>query len=186
MKLFLSAIMFAGIFSAGAATVMINDFESGKSDGWGPYSDQEKPGTVVIADDTVSGDNAAKVTLESCKQYRGVQYFLAPKMPPDTVAVTFLIKSISGPPPSNLALAETPERYGKRLVSARADFDAKGNDWQKVRVPLSDMIYDSQGPDYEKPFSAFKPGAIYTVFFYVPVSDQRSVFLLDDIAWETK
>lgn len=186
MKLPLTAILSAAVLSASAATILINDLENGKTAGWGPYSDQPGPGSATITDDAVSGDNALKVTLEGCKQYRGIQYHDAPVMPEGATAVSFLIKPVTGAPPAWLALGEVSGRYGKVLARGRAPIKTTGSDWQKVTIPLSEMIGDIPGPDYEKPFSAFKPGAIYTFAFYVPVSGQRSVFLLDDIAWETK
>jgi len=181
MKWFpIATLIAAGILSADAAT-MICDFETVKTNGWSVYSDQQKKGEVTIADDAVSGDKALKVTLAGCRQYRGVQYSLAPVMPAGATGVSFLIKPVTGAPPVWLALAESRKRYGKILAKGRAPIKTQGNDWQKVTIRFSDLIGDGK-----KPFTSLKPGAIYTLSFYVPISEQRSEFLLDDIVWETK
>ena len=54
----------------------------------------------------------------------------------------------------------------------------------KITVPLASMKYGS-GPERGKAFP-FKPGAVYSLRIYGAVSERPSVFLLDDIVWETE
>ena len=184
-KLFLTAILSGSVLRLAAAPVVIDDFEKGKPDGWTVYKDAKSPAAqLAVTDDAISGDGALKVMLGGCTRYQGIQFFKVPVMPEKAVAVSFLVKPVSGPPTTALALSERKERYGRDLATAVANLKISGDDWQKITVPLASMKYGS-GPERGKAFP-FKPGAVYSLRFYGAVSERPSVFLLDDIVWETE
>ncbi len=185
MKTLFTAIFAAATAALTAGTVVIDDFEKGKIDGWLGYQDAESAKSqLALTDETLSGDGALKATFQGCKRYQGLQFFKAPVPPANAVAVSFLLKPVSGAPPTALAFAERQDRYGKDLSLGVGTIKAVGNDWQKITVRLDSLRYAS-GPERNKPYP-FKPGAIYSLRFFLPVSDQPSVFLLDDIVWETE
>ncbi|MPN40169.1 hypothetical protein SDC9_187705 [bioreactor metagenome] len=81
-------------------------------------------------------------------------------------------------------LTEQDKRYGKDIATGLVPLKLTGNDWQKVTLKLDDFKYGS-GPDKGKKMPV-NPGAVYIFRFYGPVTAQPSVFLVDDIAWETE
>lgn len=178
------ATLAPGAFAAPATSkVVIDDFEKGNR-GWSGYSDREDLPLVVITDEAISGDKALEVTFRGCKSYQGLHIFNAAVLPEKAVGISFLIKPISGAPPVALCL-ENPKLVkteGQHMAVAVGIFDVKGNDWQKVTIPFSKLIYGS-GPKQSQPFPPLEPGAVYTLRFYGPVVDAPSVFLLDDFAW---
>lgn len=186
MKKILAAILSGGILSAGAASVAIADFEDGELRGWQGYKDPESaaPVLTVETDEAISGDKAMKVVFDGCKRYQGITFHLAPVLPEKCTAVSFLVKPVSGSPPESLALGEAEKRYAKARAAAVARIGTDGNDWQKVTIRLDEMKYGS-GPERGANFP-FRPGAIYQVTFYGIVTDRPSVFLIDDIKWETE
>lgn len=185
MKTILSAVTLSAAFVLTAGTVPVDDFEQGKIDGWGGYKDKESAAPVLtLSDDAVSGDAALKIEFGGCKQYQGVFYQKAPAMPKEAVGVSFLIKPASGLPPGAFVLSEQDKRYGKDVATGLVPLNLTGNDWQKVTLKFDDFKYGS-GPERGKKFPV-KAGAIYVFRFYGPVTAQPSVFLIDDIAWETE
>lgn len=186
MKRLLIIILAGGFLAAGAATITIADFENRELRGWQGYKDSESPTPVlsIDADDAISGKAALKVVLNGCKRYQGIHFHLAPVLPENAAAVTFLIKPVSGAPPESIALGEAEKRYGKIGTAGVARIRTSGEDWQKVTIRLDEMEYGS-GPKRGRKFP-FKPGAIYQITFYGIVSDQPAVFLIDDLKWETE
>ncbi len=168
-----------------AQSVMIDDFEKGER-GWSGYSDREDIPKTRLTDETVSGDKAMEVTLNGCKSYQGLHLINASALPKNAVAISFLIKPISGVPPIAITLENTELKMKTDTHTAVAlgVLSLKGTDWQKVKIPFSSLIYGS-GPNQDKPYPALTPGAVYTVRFYGPVVDNPSVFLLHDVKWET-
>lgn len=186
MKHILTAFLSGNLLVAGAATIAIADFENRELRGWQGYKDAESAAPVlsIDTDEAISGEATLKVVLNGCKRYQGIQFHLAPVLPEKAVAVSFLIKPVSGAPPESLALGETAGRYKKADAVTVARIRTNGNDWQKVTIRLDEMKYGS-GPERGKKFP-FKPGAIYQITFYGIVSDQPAVFLIDDLKWETE
>lgn len=186
MKSVIGAILCAGGLTAGASSVVIADFENGKVDGVQIYCDQEsgKPSRPEINNDEVlSGNYALKVTFNGCRKYQGVHFHKAPALPEKSIAISFLIKPVYGPPPTGLVLGEVNKRYSKAVISGYAPLNLNGNDWQKVTIRLDSMKFNS-GPKRNAKF-IFKTGALYVFTLYGMVTAQPSVFLLDDIKWET-
>ena len=103
-------------------------------------------------------------------------------MPENTVAVSFLMKPLYGPPPVALALGEVERRYAAPVVTGSCSLKIKGNDWQKITIPL-DQLQINRKEMRNLKFVA-KPGTLYLFTLYGAVSDQPSAFLLDDLAWE--
>lgn len=186
MKKFLVfSLLSASLALAAGTPVLIDGFETGKTDGWGGYNDAKSPAPVLtLTDDALSGGAALKVSFGGCAQYQGIHYFKAPVLPEKAVAVSFLIKPVTGAPPTAFVLSERKERYGKDLATGVIPLKLNGNDWQKITLNLADMKYGS-GPERGKPFP-LRAGAVYAIRFYGPVTERPSVFLLDDLAWETE
>ncbi len=184
-KLFLFSMLSGTLTLSAGTPVLIDGFETGTIDGWGGYKDAKSPAPVLsLTDDALGGNAALKVTFGGCAQYQGIHYFKAPVLPEKATAVSFLVKPVTGAPPTTFVLSERKERYGKDFATGVIPLKLSGNDWQKVTLNLADMKYGS-GPERGKPFP-LKAGAVYAIRFYGAVSDRPAVFLLDDLAWETE
>lgn len=165
-------------------TVMIDDFENGIN-GWNGYKDAASKAPVFsLSDDALRGERALQVKFNGCQRYQGIQFFKAPRLPQKTKAISFLVKPLSGPPPVDLTLSERSSTYGKDLATAVIRLPITGSDWQKITVPLNTMTpigREKRGQSF-----TFKPGSLYLLRFNGAVSPQPSIFLLDEIKWETE
>lgn len=164
--------------------VKIQDFEKPTKGGWQVYASEGTPGGVSFTDDTICGENAIKITVTPCKKYRGVIYHDVPKMPENAVALTFMMKPIQGSMPHVMGVSLRQKPWGKVLDGGTGNIKVVGNDWQKVRLDLTKLRSNMQGPNFGKPIT-LKPG-IYSIAWYVPAGMNTAEFLLDDIAWEVK
>ena len=167
-----------------AKTVKIQDFEKQTKGGWQVYAAAGKPGSVSFTDDTLCGESAIKITVTPCKSYRGVIYHDAPKMPANAVALSFMMKPIQGSMPHVMGISLRQKPWGKILDGGTGNIKVTGNDWQKVRLDLTKLRSNMQGPNFGKPVT-LKPG-ICSIAWYVPAGMNTAEFLLDDIVWEVK
>ena len=184
MKLILYTVLSVIVLSAPAAPVAV-DFENGKIDGSQIYHDRESgkpPRPEICRDDILSGECALKISFAGCKKYQGFHFHRLPPMPEGATAISFLIKPLYGPPPVALAIGEVKKRYERPVLTGTHSLNIKGNDWQKITIPL-DKLRNSRK---DAGNFVIKPGTLYLFSLYGAVSDQPSAFLLDDITWELK
>lgn len=164
--------------------VMIDNFENGIN-GWGSYKDAASPAPVLsLTDEALRGDHALKVKMGGCQRYQGIQFFKVPRLPREAKAISFLIRPVSGAPPLTLTLSERKTIYGKDLATASADLAVSGSDWQKITISLNTMKSadrKNRGGNF-----TFKSECIYLLRINGAVTNQPSVFLLDEIKWELK
>ncbi len=183
-----SVIATAGFLLPAGDVAVIDDFEREKPTGWGAYRDAESPmPRLSISDETISGDGALRVFFGSRKRYVGISLLQGIRMPENAVALSFLVKPVSGAPPETLTLSERTEANGKDFATAVVWLKTQENDWQKITIPLDSMKYAPASPPElrGKPFP-FKPGAFYSLRLNGVVSEQPAVFLIDNLVWEVK
>lgn len=184
MKFALCTIFTAAIISAQGATSPV-DFENGKIDGAQIYHDREStqpPLPEISREEILSGECALKISFAGCKKYQGFHFHRVPPMPEGAVAISFLIKPLYGPPPVALAIGEVKKRYEQPTITGTHSLNIKGNDWQKITIPLDQLRRNRKGAGN----FIMKAGALYLFTLYGAVSDQPSAILLDDITWECK
>ncbi len=182
MKLTLCTVFSALVLSAPGAVAPV-DFENGKIDGSQVYHDRESskpPRPEICRDDVLSGECALKISFAGCKKYQGFHFHRVPPMPKGAVAISFLIKPLYGPPPVALAIGEVKKRYEQPTITGTHSLNIKGNDWQKITIPLDQL----RGSRKNAGNFVMKPGTLYLFTLYGAVSDQPSAILLDDITWE--
>lgn len=178
----------AGALAAAPPAVVIDDFERDGKTGWGAYKDAESPMPhLSISDETISGDGALKVFIESSKRYVGISLLEGIRLPANAVSISFLVKPAFGAPPENLTLTERTKEGPKGFFTAAARINTAGDDWQKITIPLRSMNYPSYAPAKLRGRQfPFKPGAVYSLQLNGAASEQPAIFFLDNLVWELK